>query len=134
MLLHRLLMPIALSGPLLLGIAVAQAQESGETRTTTTSTVITTAVPAPKEMVSEPANYVSCTTVSAGWQGKAWHPEHKVCRYDTTQAAVQGEAWVSGHWQCSQYTATADTHECTNWDWSAGHWVKTYAQVQYPST
>ena len=129
MLLHRLFMPIALSGPLLLGIAVAQAQETGET-TTTTTTVITTAVPAPQEVVPEPAGYVSCTTVSAGWQNKTWHPEYKVCRYDATQPTAQGEAWVSGHWQCSQYTATADTNECTNWDWAAGQWVKTFAQAQ----
>ena len=127
---YRLVMPIVLAGPLSLGFAIAHAQAPAKSTTTTTTTVITTAVPAPKETVAEPEGYLSCTTVAAGWQDKTWPPEYKVCRYDTKSTAVQGEAWVAGHWECSQYTMVADQSECTNWDWAAGHWVKTFAEIQ----
>ena len=61
----------------------------------------------------------------------SWHPEHKVCRYDTAKSTTaQGEAWVAGHWQCTQYTVVAEQSECTNWDWAAGHWVTTFAETQ----
>lgn len=127
---HRLVMPVVLAGSLSLGFAGAHAQVPAESTTTTTTTVITTAVPAPKESVAEPEGYLSCTTVAAGWRDKTWHPEYKVCRYDTKSTTVQGEAWVAGHWECSQYTVVADQSECTNWDWAAGHWVKTFAEIQ----
>jgi len=129
--LHQLIMPAVLLLPLSLAIASAQAQVAGKSTTTTTTTVITTAVPAPKESVVEPEGYLECTTVAAGWRDQSWHPEYKVCRYDTTQTTTaQGEAWVAGHWQCTQYSVVAEQSECTNWDWKAGHWVSTFAEVQ----
>ena len=128
--LHYLVMPIVLVAPLSLGLAVANAQTTSKSTTTTTTTVISTAVPAPKETVPEPAGYVSCTTVSAGWRDKTWVPERKVCRYDTRTATIQGEAYVSGHWECSQYSMMGDKNECTSWDWAAGRWVETYAEVE----
>lgn len=129
--LHRLIIPIVLSTPLSLGFAFAHAQTTAEskTTTTTTSTVITSEVPAPKEVVVEPAGYVSCTTSIAGWQGKVWHPDYKVCRYEAKSAAIKGETWVAGHWQCSEYTTTGSQTKCTNWDWAEGHWVTTIAEV-----
>lgn len=128
--LSHLVVPIALLAPLSLVFSNAYAQDPGKSTTTTTTTVITTAVPAPKEMVAEPAGYVSCATVAAGWQGKTWHPEYKVCRYDTNNTTVEGEAWVAGHWECSEYTQDANQSECTGWNWSDGRWVKTFAEIQ----
>jgi len=71
-----------------------------------------------------------CTTVAAGWDDKIWHDQYQVCRYETKSATVQGEAWIAGHWQCSEYTVDADQSECTGWDWKAGHWVETFAEIQ----
>lgn len=127
---HRFVMPVVILGSLSLGIVSAYAQVPGKSTTTTTTTVITTAVPAPKEAIAEPEGSVSCTTVAEGWRNTTWHPEYKVCRYDTKNTAVEGEAWVAGHWECSQYTVGAAKSECTNWDWAAGRWVKTYAELQ----
>lgn len=127
---NRLYMPMVLLAPLFLCVSNAQAQEAAKSTTTTTTTVITTAVPAPKETVSEPEGYVSCSTVAAGWMDKTWHEAYQVCKYDTKSATVQGEAWVAGHWQCSQYTVSAKQSECTSWDWSEGHWIKTLAEIQ----
>lgn len=127
---HRLVMPFALLAPLSLGFAGAHAQVPAESTTTTTTTIITTDAPAPKETVAAPEGYSSCTTVAAGWRNTVWHPEYKVCRYDTKNTTVEGEAWIAGHWECSQYTVGAESSECSNWDWAAGRWVKTYAEIQ----
>lgn len=128
--LHRLIIPIVMATPLSLGLAYAHAQTTAGSKTTTTTTVITSEVPAPKDVVAEPAGYVSCTTTAAGWQGEVWHPEFKVCRYKTKSATIKGEAWVAGHWQCSEYTTTGSQTECTNWDWAEGHWVATVTTVE----
>lgn len=127
---QRLILPFFLSTPLSLGLACAHAQTAGESTTTTTTTVITTEVPPPKEAVVEPAGYVSCTTTIAGWQGEVWHPDYKICRYETQSETVKGEAWVAAHWQCTQYTVKDSVTECTNWDWAQGRWVATIAEVQ----
>jgi hypothetical protein len=126
---HHLVMPIVLVGPLSVGVALAQETSTSKSTTTTTTTVITSAVPAPKEVVVEPKGYISCSTVAAGWHGKTWRSDFKVCKYDTKSPAVEGEAWVAGHWECSQYSMIADKNECTSWDWTAGHWVKTYDEI-----
>lgn len=128
--LNRFVIPIVLLGPLAFGFASAHAQVPGKSTTTTTTTVITTAVPAPKETVAEPEGYVSCTTIAAGWRDKTWHDAYKVCRYDAKSTTVQGEAWVAGHWECSEYTVDGDQSECSAWDWTAGRWVTTFAEVQ----
>ncbi len=128
--LHRLLTPVVLLAPLILGFTPAQAEVPAKSTTTTTTTVITTAVPAPKETVAEPEGYVSCMTVAAGWEDKTWHEEYQVCQYDTKSETVQGEAWVAGHRQCSQYTVDAAQSECTAWDWKEGHWVATLTETQ----
>lgn len=130
MTIRRLITTVLLAVPLSLGLACAHAQVTGKSTTTTTTTVITTAVPAPKESVAEPEGYVSCTSVPAAWKENVWHPEYKVCRYDKSNAAVEGEAWVAGHWECSQHTVSASGGECTHWDWKAGRWVTTYAEIQ----
>lgn len=116
--------------PLSLGLASAQAEMAEKSTTTTTTTVITTEVPAPQEIVVEPAGYVSCRTVAAGWEGKIWHPEYKVCQYDAETTTVKGEEWVAGHWQCSEYTLESAQSECTGWNWNEGHWLKTYSATQ----
>lgn len=86
-----------------------------------TSTVIITNVPEPKEVITEPAGYISCTTEEAGWTANGtWHPAYRVCQYNKTN--VLGETWIAGHWVCNQYTAT--TGACTKWDWEAGRWVQ----------
>lgn len=126
--LYRIVMPIVLLAPLSLAVISAHAQVAG--RSTTTTTVITTAVPAPKEIIPEPEGYVSCATVAAGWDNNIWHDAYQVCRYDTKNATIQGEAWVAGHWQCSEYTKAADQSECTSWDWKEGRWVATLAEIQ----
>ena len=129
--LHRLVIPVVLLAPLSFVFAGASAQVPAKsTTTTTTTTVITTAVPEPKDTAPEPEGYISCSTVAAGWQDKIWHPEYKVCQYDTEATAVEGEAWVSGHWECTEYTVGADQSECTGWTWSEGRWVKTFAELQ----
>jgi len=128
--LYRLVMPIILLAPLSMHFSSAHAQVPGKSTTTTTTTVITTAVPAPKETIAEPEGYISCATVAAGWNGKTWHPEYKVCRYDTNNTTVEGEAWVAGHWECSEYNVNDAQSECTGWDWNEGRWVKTFAELQ----
>lgn len=98
-----------------------------------TSTVIITPVPAPKEITVEPQGYVSCGTIPAGWYGNEWRPEYKVCRYNpNTNTAVEGEAWVAGYWACNKYDVANGQGVCTNWNWVAGHWVKTYQEVTSP--
>lgn len=129
--LNRFIMPLILLAPLSMAFTSAHAQQVAEkSTTTTTTTVITTAVPAPKETTVEPTGYASCTKVAAGWDEETWHEEYQVCRYDTKTATVQGEAWIAGHWQCTEYTVGSAESECTSWDWKAGHWVATYAEIQ----
>ncbi len=125
---NHCLVKVALLLPLSMGLASAQAEVSGKSTTTTTTTIITTAVPAPRETVVEPEGYVSCEIMPAGWQDKTWHPEYKVCRYDTKTTTVKGEEWIAGHWQCSEYTMDSAQSECTGWDWSEGHWAKTFSE------
>jgi hypothetical protein len=85
----------------------------------TTTRVIVTPAPQPKEVVVVPQGYQNCFTVAAGWYKGIWVPEHQVCQYaDQTQ----GTAWVQGYWSCDKYN---ENNDCTNWLWVAGHWVKT---------
>lgn len=81
--------------------------------------VIITEVPAPKIIVDAPVNYVSCSTVPAGWHGTVWIPAHKICQYSN---APEGVAWIEGYWMCTKYKL--DSGECTGWDWKDAHWVK----------
>lgn len=91
--------------------------------------MIVTAVPAPKQIVVIPQGYINCFTVPAGWNyNNIWIAEHKVCQYTpNTAAANPGVAWVDGYWACTKYINAANPKqgECTNWEWEAGHWVKT---------
>jgi hypothetical protein len=113
-------------------IYAQQAKTTETTTTTTTQTsngpvtvekrVITTTVPAPKEVIETPTGYVSCATIPAGWVDANWVTEHKVCKYEN---ATEGVAWVDSYWSCTQYKI--DTGECTNWLWVAAHWEKTYS-------
>lgn len=111
------------------------ALEAQTTDTTSTSTaetvngpvtvskrVITTTVPAAKEVITTPTGYVSCTTIDAGWVDNNWIPEHRVCKYENSP---EGVAWVDGYWSCTQ--AKMDTGECINWKWITAHWEKTYS-------
>ena len=102
----------------------AQAQD--QTLADGTYTIVTP-VPAPKEVVQVPQGYLGCFNVAAGWYKGVWYPEHRVCQYDPDKVqSAQGDAWVDGHWACVKYsTAEQLKGECTNWDWRAGHWVKT---------
>lgn len=90
------------------------------TTSVTTTRVIVTPAPQPKEVVVIPQGYQNCFTVAAGWYKDVWVPEHQVCQYASDQ--TQGVAWVNGYWSCNKYNANND---CTNWLWVAGHWVKT---------
>lgn len=88
-----------------------------------TTTTIVTPVPAPQQVVPNPAGYSHCFTVAAGWYKNAWAAEHTVCQYDPS-ANTEGVAWIAGHWTCTKYKASIGA--CTKWEWRAGRWVKTF--------
>lgn len=88
--------------------------------TTTVRQVIVTPAPEPKEVVVVPEGYTNCFTVAAGWYNNEWIPEHQVCQYAN---AAEGVAWVQGYWACNKYN---ENHDCTNWLWKPGRWVKTF--------
>lgn len=93
------------------------------------STVIVTPVPAPKEVIVEPAGPIQCTETPARWYNGVWHTGYKTCRYAPGNPAFQGEAWIAGHWSCTQYNIVNNQATCTNWDWVAGGWVSRYEEV-----
>lgn len=111
----------------------AQAQEDQVTTTTTTTqatgdgtvtkvvetrNVVTTPVPAAKEVIAAPQGYASCFDVDAGWFDNVWVPKHRVCQYENS---TEGVVWIEGYWGCNKATSEG---VCTNWDWKSGHWEK----------
>jgi hypothetical protein len=116
-------------------IRAEQQAVSSTTTTTTTQTpdgdtvskvvetsrqVVTTPVPAAKEVIAAPAGYDSCFNVEAGWFNNIWIPMHRVCQY---QNATQGSTWIEGYWGCDQATAEG---VCSNWEWKPGRWEKSF--------
>jgi hypothetical protein len=73
--------------------------------TSTPSTVITTPVPADKEIVLVPKGYANRT----------WVPVHTVCQYPHRYR----HKWVAGHWYCRVYNLQ---NMCRSWGWINAHW------------
>jgi len=89
---------------------------------------IVTPSPAAKEVTTIPAGYISCFTVTAGWYKGVWYPQHNVCQYDPEQVKnAQGAAYVEGYWTCTKFLTQEKLQgQCTNWEWKAAHWIKTF--------
>jgi len=107
---------------------VAPATTTVTTETTQTPTgqtqvierrVISSPVPAAKEVIATPQGYIDCFTVEGNWFKDVWVATHRVCQYENTG---EGVAWVEGYWACNKATTEG---VCTNWEWRSGHWTKT---------
>ena len=90
--------------------AVAQDDEQSTTTTTTVVTKPPIITPAPKS--------VSCTSVSAHWEGNIWIDAQTVCTYENR---TEGAAWVQDYWSCTAFTVDGN---CTSWQLVPGHWVQ----------
>ena len=120
MLLSKKLIPV-----ILLGLTVTACGSTQKVQDST-SAVIFTSVPLPKQTVLVPIGYRHCFTVTEGFYKDRWASSHRVCEYTHEKGQSR---WVDGYWMCKKsdmrYNWDIKKSVCTNWQWIPNHTTET---------